>query len=228
MTFVVRLATRDDLRAITNLALSTFALGSEVSGIWMRSYVEACTKPYLSGATGSVVAVDDAGQVIAYALVSSLSSRWEWRQRASVAVHLLSVPLALLGGGRPARQFYLDRCRDLPDLIRSAADQGGSPHAHFNITDGHRSGTVALTMLASVDAAVAETGAHRWFGEINARVGKRATALERLGFVVRHRVPNHTLTRLVGRPVERLVVERRLTDQGDVRDLGATMARAHA
>ena len=45
---------------------------------------------------------------------------------------------------------------------------------------------------------------------MNAIAGTRASALARYGAEVVGREPNHTLTWLVGRPVERLVTLRRL------------------
>lgn len=47
---------------------------------------------------------------------------------------------------------------------------------------------------------------------MNARVGHRSRALERLGAIVIHRAPNHTLSWLLGQPVERLTVARRLPE----------------
>jgi hypothetical protein len=47
-------------------------------------------------------------------------------------------------------------------------------------------------------------------GEVNAPLGARVSALERLGFAVVKRQKNHTLSQLTGRVVERLTVERQL------------------
>jgi NTE family protein len=49
-----------------------------------------------------------------------------------------------------------------------------------------------------------------WVGEINAVAGHRWRAIERMGGQVSHRAPNHTLTALVGKPVERLTLVRSL------------------
>jgi len=46
---------------------------------------------------------------------------------------------------------------------------------------------------------------------MNEREGTRRRALERLGAEVVHTAPNHTLTRLLGEPVQRLTLVRRLS-----------------
>jgi hypothetical protein len=53
-------------------------------------------------------------------------------------------------------------------------------------------------------------GLSGWYGEINAVEGRRAKALELLGSIV-HKAPNHTLSWLVGQPVERLTLVRSLS-----------------
>jgi hypothetical protein len=43
---------------------------------------------------------------------------------------------------------------------------------------------------------------------MNALAGRRSRALERLGAMIVHRAPNHTLSWLLSQPVERLTVAR--------------------
>jgi hypothetical protein len=210
----LRILRFDDFDDVVDLAMSTFALGKPVEQRWMRRYVEAGIRPFvLAGQSSSVVAVDGLGTVIGYALVCVDPARTEARLRRSMLLHSLTVPWSLVAGGRPAWHFYVDRCRDVPDLVRPETSRSDSPHVHLNIRLDQRSGSAALALLESIDTTVRESGASRWLGEVNALVGRRASALERLGFSVRHRVPNRTLSRLVGRPVERLMLERQVGDQ---------------
>jgi hypothetical protein len=60
---------------------------------------------------------------------------------------------------------------------------------------------------------VAAAGFPAWFGEMNARAGRRAAALSRWGAEIVGRQPNRTLTWLAGAPVERLTVLRRVPDR---------------
>jgi hypothetical protein len=60
-----------------------------------------------------------------------------------------------------------------------------------------------------VDEACRTAGRHAWYGEINARAGRRAAAIVRhWGADIVHRAPNHTLSRMLAEPVERLTVRR--------------------
>jgi hypothetical protein len=63
-------------------------------------------------------------------------------------------------------------------------------------------------LLDFVDERCRQAGLPGWYGEINAPVGRRASALERVVGPVVHRAPNHTLSWLMDRPVERLTVAR--------------------
>jgi hypothetical protein len=71
-----------------------------------------------------------------------------------------------------------------------------------------------LALVQCVDERCRRAGLPGWYGEINALVGKRASALERIVGPIVDRAPNHTLTWLRGRPVERLTVVRTLASTG--------------
>jgi hypothetical protein len=146
--------------------------------------------------------------------------------------------LALVRGlQRPDAQAHAARCacssaarcapRDTPrraparrDAARRAGGDGwdlwrhtdhrvaGLPHAHFNAT---APGWLPGRLLADhVDAVVAASGFEAWYGEMNARAGRRVAALRRWGAEIISRRPNATLTWLAGAPVERLTVLRRV------------------
>jgi hypothetical protein len=61
--------------------------------------------------------------------------------------------------------------------------------------------------------AVAVAGFESWYGEMNARTGRRVAALGRWGAEVVARRRNGTLTWLTGSPVERLTVLRHVSDR---------------
>jgi hypothetical protein len=88
-------------------------------------------------------------------------------------------------------------------------------HAHVNVLPDRLASWAGLSLVRSVDERCRRAGLPGWFGEINAPVGKRASALERIVGPVVHRAPNHTLSWLMGRPVERLTVARTLPTSGD-------------
>ncbi|HYV59038.1 MAG TPA: hypothetical protein VFA62_03100, partial [Acidimicrobiia bacterium] len=62
-----------------------------------------------------------------------------------------------------------------------------------------------------VDEVVADAGFQSWYGEMNARAGRRVAALGRWGAEIVSRRPNATLSWLTGAPVERLTVLRHVS-----------------
>jgi hypothetical protein len=87
-------------------------------------------------------------------------------------------------------------------------------HAHINVLPHQLARWAGLSLVDSVDERCRRAGLPGWYGEINAPVGKRARALERIVGPIVHRAPNHTLSWLTGRPVERLTVARALPPGG--------------
>jgi len=84
-------------------------------------------------------------------------------------------------------------------------------HAHMNLDPSVRGTTAALILIDHIDDVCRSVGAAGWYGEVNARVGRRAAGLERIVGPVVHRSPNHTYSWLAGTAVERLTVVRRVT-----------------
>ena len=66
---------------------------------------------------------------------------------------------------------------------------------------------------AGLARMVAAAGFESWYGEMNARAGRRVAALSRWGGEIVSRRPNGTLSWLTGSPVERLTVLRRVSDR---------------
>jgi hypothetical protein len=64
--------------------------------------------------------------------------------------------------------------------------------------------------MAHIDERCRLAGCDSWYGELNERDGSRIGALQRIGMEVVDAVPNHTLTMLLGEPVRRLTLLRRV------------------
>lgn len=174
-------------------------------------YADLCLGWYLGpGRADAAVAVDEHGAIHGYALVcinGAHHARWvRWRS-ARLAARVLG---GLLIGrvDRPSRRFYSDRLRDTMALWRGQRRTEAPAHAHLNVVTGSRSGSAALVLRNHIDERCRVAGITAWSGEINAVVGTRERALERLGLAVVHRDPNHTLSASTGHQVVRLTVHR--------------------
>jgi hypothetical protein len=149
------------------------------------------------------------GPVLGYAIVGLVdAAALHPGPRAVARVVRAAVPAVLGPGRRDAARFLRGRVADAWTLRHPPAAVRGLPHAHLNAAPD-RSGLPGRALSGFVDAVCAAAGHDAWYGEINARVGRRAAAITRWwGAEIVHRAPNHTLTRLVGEPVERLTVVR--------------------
>lgn len=209
----VRAVERGDEEAVRGLFRSTMVLGASppfaIAGL--DRYESLCLDWYLGpGAADAAVLEDDDGMVVGYALVcTDPAGHRAWTRRRAVRFAAGLVPrLALPAYWGAAGRFYRLRLRDGWELARAKFPDAAPAHAHLNLARSHRAGRGGRVLGRHVDARVSAAGLPGWFGEINAIVGHRVRALERLGGHVVHRVPNHTLTAIVGRPVERLTVLR--------------------
>jgi hypothetical protein len=221
----------DDVAAVTDLMESTLVLGRPLGGADLRDYVRACLEPYVGRrARDAAVIVDDHRRVLGYALVCVDPARGEVdTRRAMLRLGARVLWTALRGQLNPVtRRFYLARIRDIAGLMSVGSARTTRPHAHLNIDIAVRSGTAALLLLDHIDARVAAAGFGEWIGEVNAPEGRRAGALERLGFVVIERRRNVTLSWCAGRPVERLTLLRTLTGPMPAQAGSALTDRAQA
>jgi hypothetical protein len=179
----------------------------------LRPYERLCLEWYLRAAREQACVLRDGDRVVGYALVCldpEAFGRWQQRAGARFTAHV--VP-RLLARRYPAsiRRFYRLRLRDGWDLWRHSEDRvAGLPHAHMNATT--MGGLPGRLLADHVDAVVAAAGFESWYGEMNARAGRRVAALSRWGAEIVSRRPNGTLSRLTGSPVERLTVLRRVSD----------------
>ncbi len=196
---------------------STIALGHPVAhdaGVdaALRPYERLCLEWYLGPGREHASVLRDEDRVVGYALVCvdpDGFARWQQRAGARFTGHVVS-RLVLRRYPAPLRRFYRLRLRDGWDLWRHADERiAGLPHAHFNAT---APGGLPGRLLADhVDEVVAAAGFDSWYGEMNARAGRRVAALGRWGAEIVARRPNATLTWLAGAPVERLTVLRHVS-----------------
>jgi hypothetical protein len=197
----------------------TIALGHPVSldagfEAALRPYERLCLEWYLRAAREQACVLRDGDRVVGYALVClepEAFGRWQQRAGARFTAHVLPRRLTRRYPA-PIRRFYRLRLRDGWDLWRHSEDRvAGLPHAHVNAAT--MGGLPGRLLADHVDAVVAAAGFDSWYGEMNARAGRRVAALSRWGAEIVSRRPNGTLSWLTGSPVERLTVLRRLSDR---------------
>lgn len=203
-----------DDRSVEELFDATLALGHplpfRLSG--GTAYRRLCLGWYLTHGRDDAAVVEHDGRVEGYVLVCGderSHTRWVRRRAPRFGVVAVGASLVPRRGWQRSSRFHLDRLADARHLGR----RGGSPmpvHAHLNLAPGLRTGTAALDAIAHVDARCERIGAPGWYGEVNARRGRRALPLARLGLHVVGSTPNHTLSRIAGEPVLRLTVVRPL------------------
>lgn len=173
-------------------------------------YEALCLDWYLGRGRPDAAVVELGGQIVGFALVCTDQEafrRWARVRAARYAAYSL-LTLVRTGPRSPIARFHRLRLRDGWVMMRSPAPVFPA-HAHINLRPGQRAGRSGRALLTHVDARCRRAGLAGWYGEINAAVGRRASALGLLGSIA-HRAPNHTLSWLAGRPVERLTLVRPL------------------
>ena len=220
MTLRIRPLHPHDDAVIRRVFQSTLVMGQPApvgSGLErvLRPYERLCLEWYLDGGRDAARVLTNGDSVVGYALVClepESFDRWQRRAAARFTAHV--VPRLLARRYRPPVDRFLRlRLRDGWALWRHRDDRlAGLPHAHLNSCDT-MGGLPGRLLADHVDAAVAAAGFSAWYGEINARPGRRVAALARWGAAVVARQPNRTLTWLAGAPVERLTIVRRIPDR---------------
>ena len=104
--------------------------------------------------------------------------------------------------------------RDAWALVLTRRSPPAAVHAHLNVCSDARTFSVARALVDHIDTRCRLAGHGAWYGEMNERHGSRAGALERLGATIVSTAPNHTLSDLLGEPVRRLTLVRRLPAHG--------------
>jgi len=174
-------------------------------------YTDLCLDWYLGPGRVHARVLDDGHKLVAYTLVCTDAAAY---RRWSVPRSLAFAAVALgKTASRPrdesAATFVRMRIRDGWDLRRAPSPM--PVHAHMNLDASVRGTSAALVLIDHIDGVCRSVGAPGWYGEVNARVGRRSRGLERIVGPVVHRAPNHTYTWLAGTPVERLTVVRRVS-----------------
>lgn len=174
-------------------------------------YESLCLDWYLGSGRPDAAVVDAGGEIVGFALVCTDQAAYRRWVRARAERYALYSALTILRSGprSPISRFHRCRLRDGWVMFRGP----GPPfpaHAHINVLPHRLASWAGLSLVNFVDDRCRQAGLPGWYGEINALVGKRASALERIVGPIVHRAPNHTLSWLKGRPVERLTVTRLL------------------
>ncbi|MGH9244607.1 MAG: hypothetical protein ACRD29_09890 [Acidimicrobiales bacterium] len=171
-------------------------------------YTDVCLGWYLGPGRIWARVLDDGDRVAGYVLVCPDEERHRrWVRPRAVSFAVVAVVAASVRHPcDPASMLVRLRIRD--GWARRHAPSPMSVHAHMNLDRSVRGTRAALMLVDHVDDVCRSLGAVGWYGEVNARVGRRATALERLVGPVVDRTPNRTASWLVGKPVERLTVVR--------------------
>lgn len=200
-----------DDAGVRRIFRSTVALGRPVGFAvagWAR-YESLCLDWYLGAGRADAAVLVAGDQVRGYVLTCTDEGAFErWQRRSAARFATWATGAALSPRLDPdARRFLQLRLRDGFTTWRSGGAHPMPAHVHVNVEPGFAP-RVALDLLAHADARVRAAGLPGWYGEVNAPTGRRARALERMVGEVVRRQPNHTLTWLAGRPVERLTVVR--------------------
>jgi hypothetical protein len=174
------------------------------------AYESLCLDWYLGAGRDDAGVLVEGGNITGYTLVCTDAASYHKWQREH-ATHFSALVARRLVSGRlhpDASRFLRLRLKDGWDMWRHGIVPPLPAHAHINLACQSRA-TLAGRLLADhVDRRCRLAGLPGWYGEMNAVAGRRARALERLGGTVVHRAPNHTLSWLLGQPVERLTVAR--------------------
>jgi GNAT superfamily N-acetyltransferase len=199
----------DDL--VREVFWSTFVLGREPDGLpRLQRYEDLCLGWYLGPERAEVRLVVDGATPVGYVLVGSRPDEHRRWLRRRATWFALAEAAALAGGRRPALAGRFVRLRIADGWALRSAPSPMPVHVHLNLLPAVRGFGAARLLVDHADDVCRRVGSPGWFGEINAPVGRRAAALERLGLRVVHRSPNRTLSELTDRPVERLTAVRTL------------------
>jgi hypothetical protein len=214
----VRRLTPSSIPDVRRLFRATVALGRPlpfpVPGF--AAYERLCLGWFLGPGREDAAVLDEDAVVRGYVLVcADLAAYRRWAARTAAAWAVGTAARLATGRLTPeAARFYRLRLLDGARALRAGPEPPMPAVVHLNLDPGLRGGMEGLRLARHADRRCAEAGLPGWYGEVNAPVGGRAAGLRRAGFQVVHRAPNHTLSWLAGRPVERLTVVRTLGGAG--------------
>ena len=211
----VRPLTPRDAEQVRALFRATAAAGRplQLPETDLVAYASLCLDYYLveEGAACAVLVEDDA--LTGYAMVALDHAAFErWiRPRALRWVGRGLGRIARAPGSRSAT-FHRRRLLDGISTLGRGVRPPMPAHIHINVRAGRRGVQAGFALAEHADVVVRAAGLPGYFGEVNVprRRPGREHALRRLGGVVVHRQPNHTMSWLAGQPVERLTIARSL------------------
>jgi hypothetical protein len=210
---VVRPLTERDEAEVRRLFRETLVMGRPLPFSLADGgrYESLCLDWYLGAGRQDAAVVDVSGEIAGFALVcvdQAAYRRWVRVRAGRYALHSL-LTLIRTDPRSPVSRFHRCRLRDGWVMVRSPAPPYPA-HAHINVLSHQLERWAGLSLLRCVDERCRRAGVPGWYGEVNAPVGRRLTALERVVGPVVYRAPNHTLSWLLDGPVERLTVARRV------------------
>lgn len=209
---VVRSLRAGDDDAVRALFRDTICLGRPLPfevPEW-DAYESLCLDWYLGAGRDDAGVLVDGGAITGYTLVCTDAASYRRWQRERAANFSGRVARRMVAGrlDSDASRFLRLRLKDGWDMWRNAIVAPLPAHAHINVACTSRATVNGRLLADHVDQRCRLAGLPGWFGEMNSVAGRRIRALERLGGTIVHRAPNHTLTWLLGQPVERLTVAR--------------------
>lgn len=209
---VVRPLRPGDDDAIRRVFRSTLALGRPLPFDLpdMDAYERVSIDWFLGPGRAAAAVLEAEGEVVGYALVAldhESYHRWAVRQAVAWGARAV-VQLGLRRGSARARRFIWLRLVDGLANTRAAPPPPGLAPMHFNLARDARALDGGVRLAAHVNDVCRDHGVRGWYGEVNARAGRRAAAFEQFGGRVVARVPSRTMTWLAERPIERLTVMR--------------------
>jgi hypothetical protein len=198
-----------DDAAVRRLFRATLGFGSPVPFPLpgLARYERLALDWYLGPGRQDAAVLDRDGEVVGYLLVATDPEGHEraLREEALRFTAWAAPRVALRRLPEPARTFWRLRLVDgYRAWRREEPTSLPKAHVHLNLDPTAKATRRTLDLLHHAD----ERAPDGWFGEINALVGRRASALERVVGRVVDRQPNRTFSWLAGRPVERLTVVR--------------------
>lgn len=228
----VRALRPGDDQEVRGLFRDTVLLGRPAPA-WLpdlAGYERLCLDWYLGAGRADAAVLEVDAAVAGYVLVCDdheALRRWTapralaWAARAGCEV-------ASGRGGPPARAFWRHRLHDTFTAARTGTAPPQPVQMHFNVARGQRARDAGVRLADHVDALCRARGRTGWYGEINAPAGRRVAALEFLGGELVARMPNRTFSQLAGRPIERLTMQRRVTQETPPLLTGRTYASAES
>lgn len=210
----VRRYTPADERAVRAIFRDTLALGRPLPApvSWLAEYERLCLQWFVGPGAQDAGVLDDGRAVRGYVLVcTDLAAYRRWAVGAA-AVWTARTLTRLAGGRMDPATARFHRLRLADGLAALTAPPAPMPACvHVNVDAGARGGGAGLLLARHADERCRARDLPGWYGEVNAPTGRRVAALASAGIVTVDRHPNHTLSWLAGRPVERLTVVRDLS-----------------